>query len=264
MPDRQLRFLLGKALTTVADTRKAMIETIGRAAAPIFVALNDNVYQNVKKLRDAGKAALTTGQDQSKSALQQIVAKLLKVLRGPNGQPLQDLFAVPDGNGEDKLELDMKRVDRLAKFGAEADINAAADIYVTDLMALADDWTKGTAAPLMLLSNLRAVLAAVLKGDLAQFVDLHLIRQQVDQAIRTMVPARVNRSFDLKIKVKDLGKLVLFEGKEPNASKLGLPKQHPKGIPLTLVLRATGVVDLLEPKNSSFDAEGYLPGLHES
>jgi hypothetical protein len=75
-----------------------------------------------------------------------------------------------------------------------------------------------------------------------------------------MVPARVSRSFDLKIKVKDLGKLVLFEGKEANAKALGLPKQHPKGIPLTLVLRATGVVDLLEPKNSSFDAEGYLPG----
>jgi hypothetical protein len=257
--DRQLRSLLGKAITTVPATRKAIIETIGRAAAPFFVALNHNIYQNVEKLRVAGQTALAPGADPNKSALQQIVAKLLKVLKGPNGQPLQSLFTVPDTDGQDKLKRDIERVDRLANFpktGTDADINT----YVADLAALADDWTKGTAAPLVLLNNLRAVLAAVLKGDLAQFVDLHLIRQQVDQAIRTMVPARVNRSFDLKIKVKDLGKLVLFEGKESNAKALGLPKQHPKGIPLTLVLRATGVVDLLEPKNSTFDAEGYLPG----
>lgn len=259
--DRQLRSLLGKALTNVDGTRRAMIETIGRAAAPIFVALNDTVYKNVATLRRDGIEALTPGQDPSKSTLRQIVAKLLKVLRAPNGQPLQDLFAVPGADGKDKLESDIKRVASLAEFGAGTDVtDAAIDSYVADLAALADDWTNGTAAPLVLLNNLRAVLAAVLKGDLAQFVDLNLIRQQVDQAIRTMVPARISRSFDLKIKVKDLGKLVLFEGKEANAKALGLPKQHPKGIPLTLVLRATGIVDLLEPKNSTFDAEGYLPG----
>lgn len=75
-----------------------------------------------------------------------------------------------------------------------------------------------------------------------------------------MVPARVSRSYDLKIKLRDIDDLVLFSDKSDSARNLGLPKPHPQGIPETLVLRATGVVDLLQPARSTFSAQGFLPG----
>src|SRR5262249_31465494 len=155
----------------------------------------------------------------------------------PNGEPLSDLFSVPPivvspapaQKRTDQLDRDLELLDRLT---AE---NPDPNSYVGDLVTLAEDWQKGRASPLLLVRNIGYILSAVLKGDLAQFVDLQQIRRQVDQAIRTMVPARISRSYDLNLKLSNLGQLVMFEGKE------GLPRPHPKGLPGTLVLHAAGI-----------------------
>lgn len=130
--------------------------------------------------------------------------------------------------------------------------------YEDDLAALTGKWARREAAPILLLGGVTDVLAAILKGDLAQLVDLQEIRRQVDAAIRKMVPARISRSYDLKLKLPDEFKGMVFFGKTKKIE--GLPRAHPAGLPSTLVLRATGVVDLMEPQRSTAEARGYLPG----
>ncbi|MCP3399890.1 hypothetical protein [Bradyrhizobium sp. CCGB20] len=244
----RLMSLLGEALAARDAAKAAAVATVARVARPVVKTLRDKIYVQVDQLRLEGQKALAP--DGDASAISKILQAILKVLKAPNGQPLQDLFTIPPIKaGKDQLDRDLALLGRLT-----AD-NPDPNTYVVDLATLTEDWRSGNASPLLILRNIGYILTAVLKGDLAQFVDLHEIRRQVDQAIRTMVPARISRSYDLKLKMSNLGDLVRFDGKP------GLPRPHPKGLPGTLVLHATGIVDVLQPKNSTVEAEGYMPGL---
>jgi hypothetical protein len=256
--EASLMAILGDAFAAQQAAKRAAVRAVARIVRPILEVLRDTIYAPAKKLRDLGQSEINSKDDASAAA--SIIKRLLKTLRGPNGQAIADIFAVPpiDENGHDQLEQDIARFDRLTSATpADAYLD---NTYVGDLSALTEDWRNRTASPILLLRNIGYVLTAVLKGDLAQFVDLHQIRRQVDEAIRAMVPSRVSRSYDLKIKLRDIDDLVLFSDKTDGARKLGLPKPHPQGIPETLVLRASGVVDLLQPAKSTFSAQGFLPG----
>ncbi|WP_289295604.1 hypothetical protein [uncultured Reyranella sp.] len=130
--------------------------------------------------------------------------------------------------------------------------------YDTNLAALTDKWAKRAAAPILMLGSVADVLAAITKGASAQLLNLQQIRRQVDATIRKMVPARISRCYDLKLKLPDEFKGTVFFGKTGKIE--GLPRPHPAGLPSTLVLRATGVVDLMEPERATAEARGYMPG----
>lgn len=256
--EANLMAILGDVFAAQQAAKRAAVRAVARIVRPILESLRDTIYAPAKTLRDVGQKEITPKDDASGAT--SIIQKLLKALRGPNGQPITDVFSVPpiDRDGHDQLEQDIARLDRLTSATpTDAYLDNA---YVGDLTALTEDWKNRNASPILLLRNIGYVLSAVLKGDLAQFVDLHQIRRQVDEAIRTMVPSRVSRSYDLKIKLRDIDDLVLFSDKTDAARKFGLPRPHPQGIPDTLVLRATGVVDLLQPAKSTFSAQGFLPG----
>jgi len=253
-----LMAILGDVFAAEQAAKRAGVRAVARIVRPMLESLRDTIYAPAKKLRDLGQKEISSKGDASTAT--SIIKALLKALHGPNGQAVTDIFAVPptDKDGHDQLEQDIARLDLMTSATpADAYLDNA---YVGDLAALTEDWRNRNASPILLVRNIGYVLNAVLKGDLTQFVDLHQIRRQVDEAIRAMVPSRVSRSYDLKIKLRDIDDLVLFSDKTGEARKLGLPKPHPQGIPETLVLRATGIVDLLQPARSTFSAQGFLPG----
>lgn len=243
--ENRLMELFGQALAARDAATSAVIAAVGRVAAPVFTLIREQIYDRADDLRKKGKAALAQGD--TASTIEKVLQILLRNLRGTDGQPLGELFAVRPiiDATKDGLNLDIELLKRLET----PPYNATS--YVTDLTTFVEGWDQGKASPLILLRNLNRVLTAVLRGDLAQFVDLHQIRREIDAAIRTMVPARISRSFDMKLRLGNIPNLLRFD--KPS-------RPHPNGLPQTLVLRATGIVDVLQPKNSSFEARGFLPG----
>lgn len=261
---REIDDRIEKLLRVVLDAQKAakvaLVAVTRQLTAPIFDAVYNLIYEPTHTLRDRGRKALDEA-SAGGGALKSLLQTFLSTLRGPSGGPLADVFSVPPvDNPPSKFDRLDREVELLKGLGNS---NGAVDEgeYINSVVGFVESWERRTASPIILLQNLRQILTAVLRGDLAQFVDLHQIRREVDEAIRKMVPARIKRSFDLKLKIGNLGKLLMFEDKGDETIKsLGLPKPHPRGLPGTLVLRANGVVDLLRPENSSYAAEGFLPG----
>lgn len=251
--DDRIETLLRSILTTQQAAKTALITATRRLTVPIFEAVYIGIYKPTHQLRETSRKNLETASG-SGGALKSLLESFAKMLRGPSGGPLADVFSVaPVDADPSKLDRLDHETDQVMKLGSEAAIGD--DEFINGVIGFVDTWSNRTASPIILFSNLRQVLTAVLRGDLAQFVDLNQIRREVDEAIRKMVPARIKRSFDLKLKIGNLGELLMF-----NDTKLGLPKPHPKGLPETLVLRANGVIDVLRPQNSTYDAEGFLPG----
>ena len=149
------------------------------------------------------------------------------------------LLVEPKAGGDDKADA-LTEEDALirtaATGGDEAALAAAA--------ALADAWATRDPAIVRLGRRIGDVLTAVLRGDLAQFVDLQAIRGEVEAAVRQMLPARIRRSYAFAMGLGDaLEQLIDFEGADPQ-----------------LRLTATGTIDLTKPTAPTFSARGTLPG----
>lgn len=117
-------------------------------------------------------------------------------------------------------------------------------------------WAAGNSAPLDLATRIFETLQRTVRGDIAQFVNFDRLRDDVESAVRQMVPARITRSYDFGVP--------LFEALPSGTSNPLLVfgnRVHPKGRPKELVLEATGVIDLFNPSQSSVRAAGYLPDM---
>lgn len=174
--EARLMAILGDVFAAQQKAKIAAVRVVAKFVRPLIGSLRDTIYAPAKKLRDVGQQEITSKADASAAA--SIIKALLKALRDPNGQPITDIFKVPpiDDSGKDQITLDIERLDRMT-------VAAPADAYldngyVGDLAALTEDWKSRNASPILLLRNIGYVLNAVLKGDLAQFVDLHQIRRQ--------------------------------------------------------------------------------------
>lgn len=235
--ESQLLTIVGQTLGFGRALNDQAVKQVAIALAPFFAALG-NAYAAIAKTRADAKARLDgTGWQ-----------KFLQFVRGKDGRSLGELFDVPPRNGgREGLQAE---IDTLAALADTAKPLPPAE-YLKTVQDLAKTWSDGSAAPVVLARKLGDVLSAILRGDLAEFVDLEQVRREIEEAIRNMVPARVTRSYDMNLKLgKSLEPLITFSNGAP----------HPLGAPETLVVHASGVVDLREPKNSSFQAQGYLPG----
>lgn len=216
-----------KALAAAASTiASALLEAYG----PI-IKVRGEVYDEINKAGEAGSSLwasiLETILKRAKSRLSDAVlvrpavwddAKEL----GPNN----DLLVIEQGN----LQAIIQAGDDRKK------IEAA--------IALANLWS-GPDGPAVarIGQQIADLLDIVLRGDVAQFVDLQAIRSQIEAAVRQMIPTRVRRSysFDTVLNDEKIKPLVTFEDDR------------------RFILTATGEVDLTGQKPPTFDAKGSLP-----
>jgi hypothetical protein len=236
-------------LTGAEAALRAELTTFLRNVLRPGFQLLGTFYGQMVSTRAIAQAALT------KDDGDRLLQRLKSFLRSADGQPLSAILVVgaANANNRDQLDQEADLITRLA--GAEP-LN---DKDLEALEQFARDWREGRAAPLVLARRLGDILRAVAKGEFSQFVDLNQIRREVDEAVRMMVPARISQSYDLKLKLMDLGRLLQFEGKTTNAKLVGLPEQHSRGLAGHLLVRARGSVDLIKPERSTFTAEAFMP-----
>jgi hypothetical protein len=237
--------LVGKITSAADGVSTQLTRVFTGMTAPIFEQLKAKIYDPLLTFRSNNwKTSLSVDND--------VLSILAKLLKGPDGRPLAGLFVVGDNTAkpgdipQDQLTRDVADLAVLSKPPA----GLSTKEYVAKILAFTDAFEKQTASPVLLVRNLSLVLTAVLRGDISQFVDLKQVRREIDEAVRKMVPARISRSYDFNLGLGDVGELVSFDP----------PRAHPKGLPGKLVLRASGTVDLLNAKHSTFDAEGFVPG----
>jgi hypothetical protein len=231
-----------------------LMSALAQSASDVFMTLISDVlqplfaqvlavYDEVQQARRNAAAQLFP--PSRSSPLAQILALLLS---NKGSRAAEGILVVPR-TPSDTIENDAVTEER-AHFNALVHASVTPKDYIAHLLAVKAAWSGGDLALLRLGRNLTDVLLAVMRGDIAQFVDLEQARRQVDNAIRQLVPRRIVRSYGVKAKLTNVGELVIFNSQDP----------HPEGDGLNLVIRASGVVDLLEPKNSIAEAAGYLPG----
>jgi len=112
-----------------------------------------------------------------------------------------------------------------------------------DLVMFLGSWSHRTAAPLRLLSKANDVVRNVSRGDLLSVVDLGAFRDQLEDSIAAMIPTRRRLSYKFSSQVKQ----------KPNEKSIFQPKLESE-----FSLQALGIVDLLRPEKSSFEAAGAL------
>ncbi len=224
----------------------ALTFAIAQTLQPAFTGLAA-VYAGINDIRRTASDTVYGTSGGSPGVLANILA-LLGAAK--SGAVPGNIFLVPHQPPKENESFVTDRLaEELAQLQRLSANPASADAFVGDVFGLAQAWRSQDPALLRLAHNIGDVMTAVLRGDIAQFVDLRQIRDQVDQAIRQMVPSRIVRSYDLTMPLKPVTP-IKFPAERPNPITGGAD----------LVVRATGVVDLLNPSKSTFEARGYLPG----
>ena len=112
-----------------------------------------------------------------------------------------------------------------------------------DLVIFLGSWSHRTSAPLRLLVKANDVVKSVSRGDLLSVVDLGAFRDQLEDSIAAMIPTRRKLSYTFSSRVTQ----------EPSRNALFQPQFGSE-----FSLRAIGIVDLLRPEKSSFEAAGAI------
>lgn len=244
-----LETLTGRLDATAQRARDSLFKLGATLLVPLFGALRDGVYVPIQRLRDDGQKQLASAGSDG------FIAALLKAVG--EGRSLSDLLEVDPidaKTGRDRLAEDTNIV--LADLIKQPSIPP--DQYIQSVNALAEGWLTRTSSPQILAQNITTIMTAVLRGDIAEFVDLAEVRKQVDEIIRKLVPARIKRSYSLPISLKDFD-FINFSGEKKDGFEKFTPRSYPEGEPGKLILKAAGEIDLLDPSRSKVSAEGYLP-----
>ncbi|WJI69569.1 MULTISPECIES: hypothetical protein [unclassified Mesorhizobium] len=220
--------------------------------------LRDRLAGAPDRLRErAEKELLATGVF---SPLASVYAKLLDLrnkllvelgnipLLGVTAQKtlLVDRAAVLDATEGGPIDPD---IDRLAQEAAVADdlakLAASGGAFDGNLrrraVALLKGWS-GAAAPLVILKQAEDLAKNLMRGDVLAAIDFGAFRDQIEDAIASLIPTKVNLSYDFgSIVTKDAGSKAIFRP---------LP-----GSPFGIALRAT--IDLLQ-KTSEFGATASI------
>ncbi len=112
-----------------------------------------------------------------------------------------------------------------------------------DLIMFLGSWSHRAAAPQRLLAKANDVVKSVSRGDLLSVVDLGAFRDQLEDSIAAMIPTRRKLSYTFSSRVTQ----------EPDTKALFQPKLGSE-----FSLQAIGIVDLLRPDKSSFEASGAI------
>lgn len=250
--ERLLLAFAGEAIIAGEAVADRILTEIAGAAAPLFgpfVTLYDQVIAWRRKAYD-GVKAIGAGSDGDDGLL----AKFLGPLRRRGQSAIQDLLLVPVPDGTATIDADGLTGER-RRIAALAGATDARDLFA-NVTALADAWQRNEAAIVVLGRQISAILTAILRGDLAQIIDLQDIRRQMEAAIREMIPRRIARSYTLDAPIdqdkldKVLNKLIEILP-DPN---------RPDDVP-ALRLTATGEVGLgaAGGASASFTAQGTFP-----
>jgi hypothetical protein len=225
------------ALSTVQNAGKLARITIDNFG--VIFAIISTIYDKAVEIRKKASEEL------DKSGAFKKIAKFLFRTSADS-----DLFAIPrDGQlnpkiGDDAIIDEQKVLKSLSERAGDLDTR------LQNTFRLVSMWRGGQQIAIFrLYRKISDVLTAALRGDIAQFVDMRRIREEVERALRDLIPARIRRSYDMDIPLKDLAPLVFFDP----------VRTHELGKPKTLVVRVNGIIDLIEPKKSTVTAEGFLP-----
>ncbi len=224
----------------------ALIKVIVQPAINPLLAPLELVYEQIIRAREDLDTRI--GNSSEKGFL-----RFIAVLFKQDNKPFKDILA-----GKTDVELERPNLD-----GIESELEwlraAKKELSLVNfnkLKLLLSQWANGKSAPLELATRIFETLRNTVRGDISQFVNFDRLREEVEIAVRQMVPARITRSYDFGVP--------LFEALPSGSSNPLLTfgnRVHPKGRPKELVLEATGVIDLFNPSQSSVRAAGYLPDM---
>ncbi|WP_135909105.1 hypothetical protein [Mesorhizobium sp. M4B.F.Ca.ET.143.01.1.1] len=142
----------------------------------------------------------------------------------------------------------MTDCDRLAQEASVAEDVAAIDDGKLEqghrrrVVAFLNGWSARTAAPLVILSQADDMAKDLMRGDVLDAIDFGAFRDQIEDAISSLIPTKINLSYDFNSTVD----------KDPGAQAIFRPLP---GSPFGITLRAT--IDLLKQR-SDFSATASL------
>lgn len=243
--DETILSIAGEIASAREGLSQAIASQIANVLTPLGGALNEAVYKPLIAIRDdVVKSMGGKGDDRG------ILAFFKSLLSKAGGSKFDDIFYV--GARDEKTGDDLNRDSALlASWGSVKDTDA----FLATLQTFAAAWSNGDASPLRLIKSIERLLTAVLRGDISQFIDMQALKREVDAEIRKMVPAKVSQSYDLKLRLENVGSLIAFDKPQPP-----LPMHDPAAAAKMLVLRMRGEIDLFDPTKTSLEATGYLPG----
>jgi hypothetical protein len=240
--ERVLLSLTGEIIASATQAISVAEKALAVAARAIASALLE-AYTPIIKLRRDVYVQIKNAVGEAGSSLW---ASILETILKRAKSRLSDAVLVRPAVWDDAKELGPENDLLVIEQGnLQAIIQAGDDQKTIEAaIALANLWSGPDGPAVARIGRQIAdLLDVVLRGDVAQFVDLQAIRSQIEAAVRQMVPTRIRRSYSFETALNDdkIKPLVTFEG------------DH------RFILTATGEVDLTGKNRPTFDAKGSLP-----
>lgn len=154
---------------------------------------------------------------------------------------LDAALSPPEGTAadQDALVVEIQLLDRLPAYITLANLSATRSV----ILELAEFWSSGQAAPLLIFKGLQSLVERVMRGDVLSVIDISGLRDEIEDRISALVPTRQTLSYDFGVSL----------GAPKKSNALFAPQP---GCRFEVSVRSQ--VDLLKPEKFSFETKGSI------
>ncbi|WP_145144484.1 phage tail tape measure protein [Roseomonas gilardii] len=153
---------------------------------------------------------------------------------------MSDIFPLPPGCTAGSVSLACDRLVQEDALVAGLPGSTSLDPLVRPYLA---SWTNGTAAPLQIAAKIAQAIALIAHGKVLEALDLGSFRNAIEDALSDLVPTTATLSYDFNTTIDT----------DPKPENIFQPERG-----ATFGIAVRGVVDILEPKRTSFGAKAHL------
>jgi len=176
------------AVQSILESVKAHVTaTANKTTVDLFVAITKEA--TIGELKWPGLAQLyrrlIAGRKEIETALDANVPAIL-------ASKLRKLLLLPEKQGgPDKLADDLSFLEKV-ETGTAVEPGTA---HEASFRLFVREWMDGTAAPLLILNNGKNILREIMRGEIFKLIDVSAIRDEIERAIRQLVPLRATLSY---------------------------------------------------------------------